>query len=119
MVYMKIRYRHDRKLFSIGLLLYCPFFLHVVWPFLPKCLCHVFRFNCSYHVLLFTLRVSFQLLRFKLPHPTLLFLPAWEKGSHSFYTRGFRSTTSRYSSPSLSPAMCVRHTYQALKVIEC
>ena len=51
----------------------------------------------------FTLCSSFQLSCFKLPHPAFQLVPARQKGSHSFYSRGFRSATS-YSSPSVSAA---------------
>ena len=98
--------------------------------FFSNCSCHISLFNCSccislfqlfmphFSFQLFMLHFSFQLFmlhfslqlfmlcfsfilsHLNLTHPTFQFAPARQKGSHSFYSRGFRSATSLYSSPS-------------------
>ena len=58
---------------------------------------HLFMSHFSFQP--FTQRVSAQLSGFKLTCPALQFAPARQKGSHSFYSRSFRSANFHYSSP--------------------
>ena len=65
-------------------------FLYVVVPFLPNCSCHVFLFNCP-------------ISNYLAQHSNLHLR---QKRSHSFYSKGFWSATSHYSSPRVSAGCC-------------
>ena len=93
--------------------------------FFPNCLRRVFLFNCSCQFFSFqssTLRGSVQLCRFNL-FPRVLIRVTRQKVSHSFYSKGFRSSTSHYFSLSVSASYCdvyaIHHRYNVRHNVKC
>ena len=76
----------------------CSFSLHVIVLFLPDCI-----FSSTVHVVDLCSTVSFQTKLLHLIHTSR------QKGSHSFYSRVFWSTTSYYSSSVCWLLLCDHH----------
>ena len=106
---VKIRYRHDRKLYSIN-------FLLVHFSRTWSCLFFPTAY-AGFSFQLFMLRISVLLCCFKLLRLAYQFAPARQKGSHSFFSRGLWSAISRCASPSVYYAMCIRHNTKILRKI--